>query len=117
MLGLMQQLSFNSAQISFFDDSLTNKVIGLVAGMQNMKPEDIKNQAKGMVPFLMMQLNNPELTNMVTAAVTKFVDAPKSLVITAEPAAPIPFASIMASAMGAPQTIPQQIGLKVTANE
>jgi hypothetical protein len=117
MLGLMQQLTFHSASVSFFDDSLTSKAIALVAKMQNVDPSVIANQAKGMVPFLMMQLNNPELTNMVTAAVTKFVDAPKSLVITAEPAAPIPFASIMASAMGAPQTIPQQIGLKVTANE
>jgi hypothetical protein len=117
MLGLMQQLSFHSAEISFFDDSLTNKVIELVAKMQNMQPADIKNQAKGMVPFLMMQLNNPELSNMVTAAVTKFVDDPKSLVITAEPAAPVPFAVIMAGAMSAPQTLPQQLGLKVTANE
>jgi hypothetical protein len=117
MLGLMQQLSFNSAQISFFDDSLTNKVIGLVAGMQNMKPEDIKNQAKGMVPFLMMQLNDPELSAMVTTAVTKFLDDPKSLVITAEPASPQPFAVIMAAGMSAPQTLPKTLGLKVTANE
>lgn len=117
MLGLMQQLTFHSAQISFFDDSLTNKVIELVAGMQNMKPEDVKNQAKGMVPFLMMQLNDPELSAMVTTAVTKFLDDPKSFVVTAEPASPQPFAVIMAAGMSAPQTLPKTLGLKVTANE
>ena len=117
MLGLMQQLTFNSARISFHDDSLTNKVIGLVAKMQGVDPSVIANQAKGMVPFFMMQLNNPELTNMVTTAVTRFIDDPKRLVISAEPNAPVPFAVIMAGAMSAPQALPQQIGLKVTANE
>jgi hypothetical protein len=117
MLGLMQQLSFNSAQISFYDDSLTNKVIDLVAKMQNMTPDAIKNQAKGMVPFLMMQLNDPELSAMVTTAVTAYLDDPKSIVVSAEPAAPVPFAVLMAAGMSAPQTLPKQIGLKVTANQ
>lgn len=117
MLGLMQQLTFNSASISFFDDTLTSKVIGFVASMQGVDPVVITNQAKGMVPFLMMQLNNPELTNMVTTAVTKFLDDPKSLVIAAEPNAPVPFAVIMAAAMSAPQTLPQQLGVTVSANE
>lgn len=117
MLGLMQQLTFRSAHISFFDDSLTDKVVEFVAKMQNVKPADIKNQAKGVVPFLMMQLNDAELTNMVTQAVTKFLDAPKSLVIAAEPAQPVPFAVIMAGAMSAPQTLPKQLAVSVTANE
>ncbi len=117
MLGLMQQLTFQSAQISFYDDSVTNKVIDFVAQMQGMKPADLKNQVKGMVPFLTMQLNDPELTNAVTQAVSKFIDDPKSLIISAEPAAPVPFAVIMAGAMSAPQTLPKQLGVKVSANE
>ena len=117
MLGLMQQLTFNSAQISFYDDSLTNKVLDYVAKQQKVKPADIANQAKAVVPFMMMQLNDPALTQMVTEAVTKFLDDPKSLVITAEPSSPVPFAVIMAGAMSAPQGLPKQLGLKVTANE
>lgn len=117
MLGLMQQLSFNSAQISFYDASLTTRVLEFVAKMQGVQPADIANQAKGVVPFLMMQLNNPELTNMVTQAVTKFLDDPQNIVISAEPAQPVPFAVIMAGAMSAPQMLPQQLGVRVTANE
>ena len=52
-----------------------------------MSAKDIANQAKAIVPFLMAQLNNPELTTEVTAAVGKFLDDPKSLEIAAEPPA------------------------------
>jgi hypothetical protein len=51
MLGLMQQLTFNSASVKFTDASLTNKVLGYVAKMQGQKPADIANMAKAMVPF------------------------------------------------------------------
>ena len=51
-----------------------------------MSPDDIKNQAKAIVPFLTAQLNNPELSSVVTAAVTKYLDDPKSLEIAADAA-------------------------------
>ena len=47
MLGLMQQITFNSVSLRFDDASLTNKAIGLVAQMQGQKPADIVNLAKG----------------------------------------------------------------------
>ena len=81
----MQQLTFNSASIRWDDDSLTKKVLDFVASSQGQKPEDIANQAKAIVPFLMAQLNNAELTQQVTEAVTKYLDEPKSIEISAEP--------------------------------
>jgi hypothetical protein len=117
MLGLMQQLTFHSARIQFNDDSLTNRALEYVAAQQGSKPADIANQAKAVVPFAMMQLNNPELTMMTTQAVSSFLDNPKNLVITAQPANPMPFALIAAGAMIAPQALPQQLGVKVLANE
>ena len=107
ILGLMQQLTFNSASIRWDDDSLTKKVLDFIATSQNQKPEDIANQAKAIVPFLMAQLNNAELTQQVTEAVTKYLDEPKSIEISAEPDAGVPFAVIMAGAMsGAPRCSP-----------
>ena len=50
------------ATIRWDDDSLTKKVLDFVATSQGQKPEDIANQAKAIVPFLMAQLNNPELS-------------------------------------------------------
>jgi hypothetical protein len=117
MLGLLQQMTFQSARIEFTDDSLTSRALDLVASQQGAKPADVANQAKALVPFAMMQLNNPELTQMVTQAVSSFLDNPQNLAIIAQPPAPIPFALIAAGAMGAPQTLPQQLGVKVVANE
>ena len=116
MLGLMQQLTFHAANIRFDDDSLTGKVLDYVAKQQNMKPEDIANQAKAIVPFLTAQLNNPELSAEITAAVTKFLDDPQSIEIVAAPPAPVPFALIAAGAMSTPLDLPKTLGVKVMAN-
>jgi len=117
MLGLMQQLTFNSASVKFTDASLTNKVLGYVAKMQGQKPGDIANMAKAMVPFGMAQLNNPELTTQVTNAVSAFLDNPKSLTISAEPENPVPLAVLMAGGMGDPMSLPKTLGVSVSAND
>jgi hypothetical protein len=117
MLGLMQQLTFHGATIRFDDDSLTGKVLDYVAKQQGMKPQDIANQAKAIVPFLMAQLNNAALTKNVTEAVGAFLDDPQSIEIKASPASPVPFALVMAGAMSTPKDLPKTLGVTVTANE
>ena len=117
MLGLMQQLTFHGATLRFDDKSLTGKVLDYVAKQQGVTAKDIANQAKAIAPFMLGQLNNPELTASASAALAKFLDDPKSLQITAAPAAPVPFAQIAAGAMSAPQELPKTLGLTVTGNE
>lgn len=117
MLGLMQQMTFKSARIEFTDDSLTSRALEFVAQQQGAKASDVANQAKALVPFALMQINNPELTQMATQAVSAFLDDPQNFAIVAQPPAPVPFAMIAAGAMGAPQALPQQLGVKVVANE
>lgn len=117
MLGLMQQLTLHGATIRFDDDTLTNKVLDFVAAQQGVTRADIANQAKAIVPFMMAQLNSPDLTAAVSAAVNTYLDNPESLVIAVEPAQPVPFAMVAATAMSTPQTLPQQLGLKVNANK
>ena len=82
-----------------------------------MKPDDIKNQAKAIVPFLTAQLNNPELSSVVTAAVTKYLDDPKSLQISAVPPAPVPFAQIAATGMTNPIDLTKTLGITVKSND
>jgi hypothetical protein len=116
-LGLMQQLTFRNAAIRYVDDSLAEKALGYIAERQNAKPEDVAGQAKMMVPIMLSQLNNPEFTASVSAAVNQFLDDPQSIEIRAAPATPLPFMLIAAGAMAAPQSLPQQLGVTVTANE
>ena len=117
MMGLMQQLTFRSAQIRFNDDTLTEKLLDLFARQQGAKPRDVANQVKAMVPFMMMQLGDQQLTAQASAAVSTFLDNPGNLVISAQPASPVPFALLMAGAMSAPQSLPQTLGVAITANE
>jgi hypothetical protein len=116
-LGLLQQLTFHSAAISVDDDSLTGRVLAYVARNQGMKPADIANQAKAVLPFLLLQLNNPELTAQATQAVSAFLDDPKNLTVSARPAQPVPFAMLMATAMMAPADLTRSLGLTVSAND
>lgn len=117
MLGLMQQLTFNSAKVSFVDASLTKKVLDVVGAEQGVSGEQMAQSLKGLAPLMIAQLNMPELQNQIAQAVNTYLDDPRSLTITAAPAAPVPFPMIMGAAMGAPNTIPQVLGVTVTANE
>ncbi len=117
MLGLMQQINLHGATVRFDDDSLTDKVLAFVAAQQGAQPADIRNQAKAVLPFALAQAGNPELTAAVSAAVGAFLDNPESLEITVAPENPIPFALVAAGAMTAPQSLPQQLGFGIAANE
>jgi len=117
MMGLVQQLTFNSATISFEDASITKKLLDYAGGEQGVTGDQMAQSLKGLVPIMIAQLNMPDLQNQISAAVNTYLDDPKSLTISAEPKEPVPFPMIMGAAMGAPQTIPQVLGVTVTAND
>ncbi|AQS62128.1 hypothetical protein AGRHK599_LOCUS830 [Rhizobium rhizogenes] len=117
MLGLMQQLSFVNAEISFEDASITKRAIDYAASQQGMTGDQLAQTIKGMAPIMMASLNVPDLQNMVSAALNAYIDNPKNFSITAEPEKPVPFPMIMGAAMGAPNTLPKMLGVTVTANE
>ncbi|RFB84239.1 hypothetical protein B5K08_28505 [Rhizobium leguminosarum bv. trifolii] len=117
MLGLMQQLTFNSASIRFDDASITKKALDYAGAQQGVTGDQLTQSLKGLVPMMMAQLNLPELQNQVSAAVNTYLDGPKSLTISAAPEKPVPFPMIIGAAMGAPNTIPSVLGVKVTAND
>lgn len=117
MMGLIQQLSFNSASVRFDDATITKRVLDYIGAQQGVTGDQLAQSLKGMVPLMMAQLNVPELQNQVSTAVNAYLDAPKSLTVSAEPAKPVPFPMIIGAAMGAPNTVPSVLGVKVTAND
>lgn len=116
MLALMRQLTVHSAKLRFDDNSLTNRVLEFIAAQQGMKPSDIVNQIKAILPFALAQLNDPEFAAEITAAVSTYLDDPRSIEISVEPGAPLPIATLIAGARSAPEQLPNQLGVKVTAN-
>lgn len=117
MLGMMQQLTFNSAELRFDDASITKKALDYAGSQQGVSGDQLAQSLKALVPVMLAQLNLPELQNQISAAVNTYLDGPKSLTISAAPEKPVPFPMIMGAAMGAPNTIPTVLGVKVTAND
>ncbi|MCO5159577.1 MAG: hypothetical protein M9939_00450 [Mesorhizobium sp.] len=116
-MGLMQQLSFAGASIRYDDEALAGRALDLAAGMQKMQRTDMVKMAQMMIPVALGQYVKPEFANQVAGEVAKFMQDPKSLEIKAEPAAPVPFMMVGMGAMSAPQEVPEQLGISVTANE
>jgi len=117
MLGLVQQLSLVDAQIRFEDAGITKRGLDYAGESQGTDGAQMAQMVKGMVPILLAQAKLGALQNEVSAAVNTYIDNPKALTIAAAPANPVAFPMIMGAAMGAPETIPGLIGLKVTAND
>jgi hypothetical protein len=117
MLGIMQQLSFNSMSIRFDDASITGKVLDYAAKQAGQDRAAIINQTKGVIPFALAQLQDPDFAQKVTEAASAYLDNPKSLEIKAAPAAPVPFAMLMATGSTAPQQLIKQLNVTVTANQ
>lgn len=117
LMGLMQQLTFDSAEIRFDDASITKRALDYAGQQQGVTGQQLANSLKAMAPMMLAQLNVPELQNAVASAVTAYLDDPKSFTVSAKPSAPVAFPMIMGAAMGAPNTIPQMLGVKVSAND
>jgi hypothetical protein len=116
-LGLMQQIAFNSAEISFEDDGITKRALDYSGQSQGVSGEQMAMMLKGMVPLVVAQLNLPSLQNSLSAAVNSFLDNPKNFTITAEPQNPVPLPMIIGAAQAAPSTLADMLGVSVSANE
>lgn len=117
MLGLMQRLTFNSAMIRFADDGITERALDVVGKQQGTSGDQLAQMIKAMTPIVLAQYNVPELQNMLSQAVNTYLDNPGSLTITAQPQNPVPFPMILGAGMGAPNTLPEVLGVTVKAND
>jgi hypothetical protein len=117
MMGMMQQLTFNSAAIRFDDAGITTKLLDMAATMSGQPRDAIIMQAKGMAPMVAMQLGDAAVTQQLSEAVNVYLDNPKSLEIKLAPSAPVPFSLITATGMSTPQALVQQLGMSISANQ
>lgn len=116
LIGLGQRLSINSLSLRFEDDSLTNNLIAHAAKENGMSEEQMRNSIKGMVPLMLSQWGLQSLQSSVPAAVSAFIDNPKSLTISASPAQPVGIPAIFA-VMSNPQGLVDLFKLEVKSND
>lgn len=117
MLGLAQQLSYNGASIRFDDAGITAKALDFAGKQQGVDGKQMAQSLKGMMPMMLGAMNMPDLQKQIESAVGAFLDDPKSLTISANPAQPLPAPQIMGAAMGDPANLVKTLNVQVTAND
>lgn len=116
-MALLQNITIANAKVRLDDESLTGRVLDQEAQKAGVEVPVYVSRLTGGLPMMVGVLQNKELEAQVTEAVTEFLTTPGSLELAASPAAPVPVAQIMGTAMFAPQMIPQILSLGITANQ
>lgn len=117
MMGLMQQLIYNSSSIRFDDAGITTKVLDYAGKQQGVDGKQFAQSLKGMLPMMLAQMNMPDLQNQIVTAANTYLDDPKSIEVSSAPAQPLPVPQIMGAAMGNPADLTKTLNVKITANE
>jgi|GEM_PF-5371251 len=116
LLGLAQQLNFNSLSLRFEDHSITNKALDYVGKSMGASRQDMVSAAVAGVQFGLAYLQHADFALKVSEAVGSFLNAPESIEVVATPAQPLPFMIIAGSAQD-PKSLIDMLGVEVNANK
>lgn len=113
---LLNQLTLKSISFTFNDASLTGRVLDMQGQAQGVSGAEFAEQISAMLPLLLGQLQNPAFQTEVANAVGTFLREPGSLTVDAAPGEPVAFMALAGMAMMAPQTLPEMLGIRISAN-
>lgn len=117
MMGLAQQLIYNGASIRFDDAGITAKALDFAGKQQGVDGKQMADSVKAMMPMMLASINMPDLQKQIESAVGAYLDNPKSLTVSANPAQPLPAPQIMGAAMGDPANLVKTLNVQITAND
>lgn len=116
LLGFTEGVSLQRARIRFEDDSLTSRLLSLMAEEEGTDVESfVAKGTEGLEPMLAEALD-PELARQVSAALTAYLNDPRSITVALAPAQPINLAQVMAG-LEDPAALIELLQLRVTAND
>jgi hypothetical protein len=116
-MELLQGLSVESLSVRWDDASLAGRVLTTQAKEQGIDAKGYAKLLKLQLPTILSMIGNKDFEKQVATAAGAFLDAPKSLTVSAKPKAPIPFGQLFGTAMMAPQSLPGVLGAQVSAND
>ena len=105
LMPQLQAISLSGASIRFEDQSITKKVLPMIATVGPM------------MQLGLMQLQNQAFADQALAAVNSFLADPKSLTISAKPASPVKVSDLMTLNPAAPGEAITKLGVSVSAND
>ena len=117
LLAQAQGITLSDFSVRFEDASITAKLLPILAAMQGVDEAALIANAGAMAQMGLMQLQNQAFSEQTVAALNAFLKEPKSLSVTANPAAPLKVSDLMAMNPAAPGEIITKLGLTVSAND
>ena len=117
LMPLVQGIEVSRVRMRFEDQSITKKILPMIAAMQGMDEATLKASAGAIVQLGLAELKNPAFTAQVVAAVNAFLNDPRSITITAKPAQPVTVMQLMQLDPANPGAAIDQLGVSVTAND
>lgn len=113
----LQNISFSGASVRFEDASITKKVLPMIAAMQGMDEKTMVASVGPMLQMGLMQLQNEAFAKQAMDAVTGFLNDPKSITVSFNPAAPVKVSDFAAMNPNAPGEAITKLGVTVSAND
>ena len=113
----LMNVTIGNFKLRFEDDSITKKVLPVIAKMQGMDEATLVSNAGALVQLGMMQLKSQAMTDQVVAAVSAFLKDPKSITVSMNPAQPLAVQSLSTLKPDDPAAALTLLGVSVTAND
>lgn len=115
-MTVLAQLSITGLEISYEDDSLAEKLIGMMAREQQIEPAAMREGLKIAARDWLTGTGSPELVAAAAEPIETFLDDPQSLTVSVSPSRSLSFIELVALAQ-TPAVLMQTLQLSVTAND
>jgi hypothetical protein len=113
----IDQASFASVHVRLDNSGIVERVLDMQARSAGIDRAKFVNQVSGALPLALSSLHDKPFEDKVVAALTTFLNAPKSITISASPKEPVQLDAIRAAAESAPGNLPDLLGADITAND
>jgi len=117
IMPLVQGIQLSRVAVRFEDQSITKKVLPMLAAMQGMDEATMVANAGAMLQLGLAELKNPAFTQKAVEAVNAYLKDPRSLTILAKPAQPVSVMQLMALDPANPGAALDQLGVTISAND
>lgn len=113
----LQNVVVKDASVSFTDSSIFKKLLPLAAAMQGLDEKTFIASIPPSLQLTLIHLQNEAFTKQAVDAVTRFIADPKSITLSAKPAAPLKVSEFGVMDPAKPGDAITKMGLSVTAND
>jgi hypothetical protein len=115
---LMATAMVNAATIRFDNAGVVERLLDMQAKATGVDRKTFVASTSAAMPFLLTQVfSSPDFRNKFAAAASAFLNEPKSFILTAAPASPVPVMQIIGAATSKPDSLADVLTLDVQANK